>query len=112
MSLCGMGLWQAENVKKATTGLSSCQPWVACARKSLHWSSVPLRTAALWEGLARKHGLFHWGPLGLEDPGLLSFSTGLPLPSPHGFLLVYRPCPALVLRLGSWSNPGVRKCLT
>lgn len=66
VSLCGMGLWQAEDVKRATMGLSSCQPWAACARKSLHRSSVPLRTAALWEGLARKHTLFHWGPLGLE----------------------------------------------
>lgn len=59
VSQSSMELWQAEDVKRATVGLRSCQPGAACARQSLHPSSGHSERS-LRGGLSQKAQLVPW----------------------------------------------------
>lgn len=56
-----MELWQAEDVEKATVGLSSCQPPATCTRKSSGHAELEARSGGHTGGLSQKHSSFHWG---------------------------------------------------
>lgn len=86
MSQSCVELWQAGDVKRATVGLSSCQPWAACAGKSLPPSSGHSERS-LMGGLSQKAQLVPWAWEGFDSPELLSPSQGFFCPLPRGFSL-------------------------
>ena len=59
MSQSCLELWQAEDVKRATVGLSSCQPWAAWARRACN-GRQPTQSRSLVGGLGQIAQFVPW----------------------------------------------------